>query len=397
MEDTRFAFPDMGGFAMATLEDLEHLPMTEFESALKTVLERRPDIQGKVLTAQELSDYITWMAESFGGSYHLKVGDVPSFAATADIAQLGRRLIEHPGDPIALQQLSAEYTEQREARYIAEGHDISVFRMFRYLPSHWHTNQYFEIYYAFSGDCPVYFKDEVVIAHPGTVLIVAPETLHASPCFADDCCLLYCMVRASTFEQVFWNQMPPENLMSTFFRKALDSAQSTSYVQFDTGEDQDVRHLMLTIYQEHQQAEAYSAQMLNVLMSAFFLTILRRHEGSARLPRTENFFWKHEFSAIFTYIQLHYAHTSVQEVADRFSYSQRQISRIVLNSTGKNFAQIITQLKMEKAASLLRQREFSTQAIADAVGYSTVSSFYRAFTAYYGCTPAQYAKADRST
>lgn len=375
---------------MAQLEDLEHLPMTPLEAALKSILEQRPDIKGKVLNAQELMDYITWMADTFGSSYHLAAKDLPSFAATTDIAQLGRRLLEHPGDSQALQQLASGYTEQKETRYIAEGHDISVFRMFRYMPSHWHTNQYFEIYYAFSGDCPVYFPDEVVTVRPGTVLIVAPETLHASPCFADDCCLLYCMVRASTFEQVFWNQMPPENLMSAFFRRALDSAQSTSYVQFDTGEDPDVRRIMRTIYQEHQQAEAYSAQMLNVLMSAFFLTILRRHEGSARLPRTENFFWKHEFSAIFTYIQLHYAHTSIQEVADRFSYSQRQISRIVLNSTGKNFAQIITQLKMEKAASLLWQREFSVQAIADAVGYSTVSSFYRAFTAYYGCTPVQY-------
>ncbi len=103
---------------------------------------------------------------------------------------------------------------------------------------------------------------------------------------------------------------------------------------------------MLTNYREYQQPEAYSAQMLNVLMSAFFLTILRRHEGTARLPRTENFFWKHEFSAIFSYIQMNYAHTSLPEVAARFNYSQRQITRIVRNSTGKNFAQIITQLRM---------------------------------------------------
>lgn len=372
------------------IENLEQLPMTELETALKYILEQRLDIRGKILSAQELADYITWMAEHFGKQVHLSMDSIPSFAATSDIADLGRQLIDEPGNQLALSRLAAEYTNQSEERYITGGHDISVFRMFRYMPSHWHTNTYFEIYYSFSGNCPIHFPDEVVYTKPGTVLIVAPSVVHASPCYSDDCCLLSCMVRSSTFERVFWNQLPPENLMSTFFRKALDGGQPTSYVQFDTGADKEVRRLMLNIYTEYQNGEAYSAQMLNALMSAFFLMMLRRYEGTARLPRTENFFWKHEFSAIFTFIQTHYTKTSLSEIASRFHYSERQISRIVLNSTGKNYAQLIIQLRMEKAASLLRQRLLSTQDIASAVGYSTLSSFYRTFVNYYGCTPAAY-------
>lgn len=375
---------------MAQIENLEQLPMTELETMLKQILELRPDMKERIPTAEELSDYISWMGDHFGSRVHLSVDTVPTFAATSDITELGRRLMDHPGDRQALAQLAAGYTVQSEERYIAGGHDISVSRMFRYMPSHWHTNQYFEVYYAFSGNCPVYFPDEVVTLKPGAALIVAPNTVHASPCFSDDCCLLFCMVRASTFQRVFWNQLPPENLMSTFFRRALSSTQSTSYVQFETNMDTDVRRLMLEIYTEYQGGEVYSAQMINALMSTFFLMILRRYEGTARLPRTETFFWKHEFSAIFSYIQTHYAHTSLPEVAVRFGYSERQVSRIVLKSTGKNFAQIITQLKMERAASLLKQREFTIQAIAESVGYSTVSSFYRTFIKYYNCTPRKF-------
>lgn len=46
-------------------------------------------------------------------------------------------------------------------------------------------------------------------------------------------------------------------------------------------------------------------------------------------------------------------------------------------------------LRMEKAASLLGQK-VPMEAVANEVGYSTVSSFYRAFTKYYGCTPGAY-------
>ena len=378
---------------MAMLEDLENLPMTELETALKKILSQRPDIQSRVLSSQELFDYISWMAETFGHQVHLAPEKIPSFAATADINAIGRKLIDDPGNPLALQRLAAGYTEQSEERYISGGHDISVFRMFRYMPSHWHTNDYFEIYYTFSGSCPIYFRDETINAKPGTILIVAPGILHASPCYSDDCCLVYCMVRASTFERVFWNQLPLESLMSSFFRRALDGGQTTAYLQFNSSADHEIRCLMKQIYAEYQQEEAYSAQMINALMTAFLLLTLRRYEGTARLPRTDDFFWKHEFSAIFTYIQTNYAHTSLKEISARFHYSERQITRIVDQNTGLNFAQLIVKLRMEKAAALLRQGEMSAKNISETLGYANLSSFYRTFQKYYGLPPTAWLRA----
>lgn len=125
-------------------------------------------------------------------------------------------------------------------------------------------------------------------------------------------------------------------------------------------------------------------------MSTFFILLLRRYEGTVRLPRTEDFFWKHQFSAILSHIQTHYADITLTELAKRFHYSEKQISRIVHSCMGISYHQLILKLRMEKAASLLKQQSASVEAIASAVGYSTVSSFYRAFTKYYGTTPIAY-------
>jgi AraC-like DNA-binding protein len=59
---------------------------------------------------------------------------------------------------------------------------------------------------------------------------------------------------------------------------------------------------------------------------------------------------------------------------------------------GISYHQLILKLRMEKAAALIKQQSASVEAIASAVGYSTVSSFYRAFTKYYGTTPVVYMK-----
>jgi AraC-like DNA-binding protein len=50
-------------------------------------------------------------------------------------------------------------------------------------------------------------------------------------------------------------------------------------------------------------------------------------------------------------------------------------------------AQLVLKLKMERAAELLKQSDASIAAIGRSLGYSDNSSFYHAFTRYYGKTP----------
>lgn len=180
--------------------------------------------------------------------------------------------------------------------------------------------------------------------------------------------------------------------MTLFFRQALSMPKGTSYLHFETGDDMDIRTLLYRVYDETTQNHLYSPQMQNALLSEFFILLLRRYEDTAKLPRTEDFHWKHEFSAIFSYIQIHYQNITQKDVAEKFHYSKRQITRIIESCTGMNFAQLILKLKMEKAAGLLLSGNHSIEDISHLVGYSTVSSFYRAFCKYYGCTPGAYEK-----
>lgn len=376
-------------FFMSAFPPLAGLPMTTLEMMLKEYLMQRPDISDHILTSEELTDYIRWLALIHNRPTNLSISDIPVRPQGSRISEIADRMLENPLDDQMLSLISSGITKQSEERYIMVDHDISVGRMLRYMPSHWHTNAYFEIYYAFSGNCPIFFQDEVIELKQGTVLIVAPSAVHASPCFSDDCVLIYYMVRSSTFDQVFWNQIPTDSLMATFFRQALNSQHPSSYLHFETGADADIHQLLLEIYHEYYKDEPYQTQLLNALMSTFFIRLLRGYEGTARLPRTEDFFWKHEFSAILSYIQTNYATVNQSDLAERFHYSERQIGRIVQNCMGMTYNQLILKLRMEKAASLLRQG-VSIEAVSNAVGYSTLSSFYRAFAKYFHCTPVEY-------
>lgn len=378
---------------MAAVEILDNLPMSALEKRLKECLLEYGDRNGSVLSSEELTDYILWMLNTYGHTQGTLTQEMlPFFTPGNKMTSVAAELSSPSPAGKNLRRLSALLASQNDEGFIAPGKDISVGRMLRYYPAHWHTSTYFSVYYCFSGSCPVHFQDEVLSLRRGSVLIVAPDVLHATPCLADDAVLAFYMMRAGTFETVFWKQLGEDNLLTRFFRLALSSAQATSYVWFETEGDPDVRRLLLQAYREHQEGLLYGTQMVNSLMSLFFLILLRRYEGSARLPRTEYFFWKHQFSAILSYIQTHYQNIKLQDVADRFHYSSKQVGRIVRDYTGESFQDLIRSMKMKKAASLLLEGRLSAQDIAEQTGYATLGSFYRSFKDYYGMPPQEWLK-----
>ena len=368
--------------------------MTELEKNLKLCYLQRPDLHDRILTTQELADYTVWMAKEYGSSlaHEKRKSMISGIYADRDnpMMDAGRRILSNPNDPGAMAQLSSYWGKQQENGYFHPEQDISAWQMLRYMPAHWHQNEYFEMYYSFSGECPVHFANEIVTVRPGTILIVAPHVTHANPCYRDDQVLVYYNIRSSTFDQVFWNHIPAGNLLSNFFRRALSGQQPNSYLHFETDGDKDIRHILGSIYREYLKSEAYHGELLNSLMSIFFILLLRRYESSARLPRSEGFYWTHRYTEILSYIQSHYDTVNLYDLSNRFHYSDKQLRRIIQVSTSLSFQQLIIKLRMENAAELLRRPDMTIAAVSATVGYSTVSSFYRRFIEYYGCTPGEY-------
>lgn len=371
--------------------ELEYLPMTQLELMLKHYLLQNPGMEKQILFSSEYSQYLTWMAREHKARQNkpYTLDTLPIRISDPLHRNLAERAMRDAGDDRAFFQLAASYEMQNEDQHILADYDIAIGRMLRYMPAQWHEADHFMIYYAHSGETTVRFQNDTVLLKPGSVLIVAPHVVHANLCFEDDSVVWYFLLRASTFDRVFWEPLSQNALMSGFFRQALSGEISAAYLYFDTFSDEEIALLVTQISEEFTRTNAYRSQMLNTMMCAFFILLLRKYEGTARLPRRESFFWKHEFSGIFSYIQKNYADTSLSDVAARFHYSQRQVSRIIRKYTGMNYSELISKLRMDKAASLISEGVLSTAQVSAAVGYSDVSSFYRAFTKHFGKTPGE--------
>lgn len=78
---------------------------------------------------------------------------------------------------------------------------------------------------------------------------------------------------------------------------------------------------------------------------------------------------------------------SLESLGKQVGCSQFYLSRIFSQEMGKTISQYLRQLRMEKAAELLRSGKHNVTEVAMEVGYSSSSHFSVAFHETYGCCP----------
>ena len=81
---------------------------------------------------------------------------------------------------------------------------------------------------------------------------------------------------------------------------------------------------------------------------------------------------------------------SMKEVADAVYMSPSYFSTYFKKATGEKFIDMLTKIRMENAAKLLKQDNLKVNEICEMVGYSHIGNFYEKFKKAYNMTPAEY-------
>jgi YesN/AraC family two-component response regulator len=95
--------------------------------------------------------------------------------------------------------------------------------------------------------------------------------------------------------------------------------------------------------------------------------------------------------AAMAYLEQHYnEHITLSQVADHVFVSQWHLSKLINRHVGKNFFDILNQLRIQKAKELLRDPALRVHEIATQVGFADVAHFSKNFKRLTGKSPAEY-------
>ncbi|ADG20266.1 transcriptional regulator, AraC family [Paraburkholderia atlantica] len=138
--------------------------------------------------------------------------------------------------------------------------------------------------------------------------------------------------------------------------------------------------------------------ILNALSSALFTLVLREASESEQAPAGLLALAGHPrlapaISAMFTDPARPW---NLPELAELCSMSRATFMRHFQDTLGRSALELLTEIRMSLAANELKKPMMTTEAVAESVGYQSVSSFRRVFTERMGMTPGQWRRLART-
>lgn len=280
--------------------------------------------------------------------------------------------------------------ESMNERLFPKNNDVIISKHLRYSPCFIHTHSFFEIIYVLNGSCQNKISDITLEMKKGDVCIISPNTIHALSVFNDDCIVINLLVRSTTFEKSFFGILKSNDILSSFFSHALYSSNSESYLLFTKQNDVSTINSVLEMYTEFNSNSKYSDRMLTSMMSSFFIRLLRTDAKNIIVPMSSGTSSDRNIIYILNHIFSNYNEITLKELSLKYSYSERQMSRILKEYTGKTFINIIQDIKLQKACELLKNPNISINKIIENIGYSNTTHFYKIFKKRYNMTPIDY-------
>lgn len=266
--------------------------------------------------------------------------------------------------------------------------NIIVCKHNRYSPEYIHEHEFYEVFYVYSGQCMNTIQGEKRICRAGDICILPPKTNHSIGVF-DDSILLNIVIKTPVFHSTFFDIFPGQNALSQFFSHILYGKTENNYLLFHTGNDAMIRSLIEDLYIEYVGHDKYYIPLLSSSLMTLWSLLLRRHE-----EHMESFITTTNKTLatldVLNYFQEHYADITLESAARHFGFSVSHFSKLIKDTTGQNFVQIIRSMKLDKACHALKSTNLSIAGICEIVGYSNPEHFTRVFKKEFGVSPGEY-------
>ena len=266
--------------------------------------------------------------------------------------------------------------------------DVFIIRHPRYTRKLPHVHNYFEMDYVLNGSCTFYFNDTPKTFHTGDMCIISAGSRHAVV-IDDDSMVFTIMLRKSTFTKTYLSLLNNNDLFSHFFYGSLSNRQNGNYLLLSCPPSQWLQNLLLQAMIECYDSDRYSNVCCVSMINELFVHIMRH---CAQNVEMFNQHINSEFAPVLQYIQDHYQALTLSELAAHFHYSVPYLCTIIKQRTGKNFSEVVKELRLGDATGYLINTNMKVHEIAEKVGYNSTDHFSRTFRAQYHMSPQAYRK-----
>ncbi len=296
-------------------------------------------------------------------------------------------LDEHPsGEYLTFEGL---YAGKQSFSTMGIGNNVRIEKHNRYSPGFWHSHEFFEAFYVLTGQCTHFINGQTEVLKKGTLCFVSPDVKHKVEVF-DDSIILNILMQKSTFDDIFFNVIRSQTILSAYFLSSLTKRSQVSHLTFFLN-DPELEEILLSMYLEEYTEDSYTNRLLVLQLSLFFMKLVRKYERTAVSSEINGAMDKNHFQML-SYINDHYKDVTLTELANHFHYTSEYCSRLIRQISGQTFQSLLKEIRLRHAETLLLTTSLGIDEISHMVGYENACTLSNIFKKEHHVTPGQFRK-----
>jgi AraC-like DNA-binding protein/mannose-6-phosphate isomerase-like protein (cupin superfamily) len=269
-----------------------------------------------------------------------------------------------------------------------EGRLITVRPHSRFIDFPEHSHNFIEIMYVCKGTITHYIEGNEIVMEEGDILFLNQQASHSvKRAEYDDIGINF--IALPEFFDIPLQMLQENNVLADFLVGTLrQKQQKPQYLMFHMEKYDAIENLMENMISSMIYEKERDYAMNQYSMGLVFLYLLKHIDRLA--VNSSQSYQNIVVQSTLKYINTEYQTASLGKIAADFHQSLSVLSKMIKQSTGFTFQELLQKKRFHKAVTLLLETNMSIEEIALAVGYENQSYFYRQFKNRYGMTPRKY-------
>lgn len=272
-----------------------------------------------------------------------------------------------------------------------EGHEHIISLHPRNAPiTPMHIFHFIVITYVYSGTLTINVESDTIKLKQGDLIIFDKHVPHSVEATSENDLGINIILGENYFSKRFINHLPSDHLKTKFMYEMMNNQNShIHYLVCRSGDDELTRDCIDNILCEHFDPGVCSDELIDNFIMIMLTQLFRKFEYNTNLDfkALRN---KELMKDIVDYINNNYHEGSLQDMCFKFGYDPSYTSKLIKQHFGQTFKQLVNTERMKKASILLHNKDMPVYEIAETIGINNLTSFYRRFREYAGCTPQEY-------
>ncbi|MFT8424571.1 MAG: helix-turn-helix domain-containing protein [Liquorilactobacillus sp.] len=275
--------------------------------------------------------------------------------------------------------------------YFFKNKDIYISKHNRFAPYPTHSHSFLEINYMLEGKSAQSVDGEKIVLNKGDLLLLDVGATHSIGALSESDLLINILFRNSNINIDLLKDLRRSRsvLYDFLLKSSMKSNQKKDFLIFRTAKNYKISQIMDEIIEEYFLKREFSDTVIKACLQILITNLVRNYRILENEPQSKT---RKIMIEVLDEIDKNYTDINLKQVAEKYNYNKNYFSNLFKKEVGRSFSETVLKKRLTQANVLITSTTLPINQIAQAVGISNYSFFYKKYFEFYKELPSEQRK-----